>query len=91
MSKMKIYTLTVDQADALFLYEGEGHNVRPSPEAVAIAAKELDVPVDTEFQWHLPDVFDIRYGSCYVGTARTGDLALRFVTDEGDWKEGDDR
>lgn len=78
--------------DALFPSMGEeGQDVKTTPASVAHACTALGVPEGTELQWHLPDVFSVRYGSSYVATARHGDLAVRFHSTEGEFREGDDK
>jgi hypothetical protein len=92
----KIVTLTTEQADLLFVPHGdEGNDVRATADAEELTrsivrAAQGARPVE-DIHWHLPDVFNIRYGSCYVGTATINGMAVRFVTDLGDWKEGDDK
>jgi hypothetical protein len=88
---LKDIYLPLDVIDELFPTETEeGHNVMPSIAATTLAATALDVPCQ-DITWHAPDVFDIRYGSSYVATARAGDKAVRFHSNEGDFQEGDDR
>ncbi len=88
----QIITLTFDQAEELFYSEGgDGKDIHPMDAAIAKVQEALGVTADTQFVWHLPDVFAIRYGSCYVGTATLGDRSIRFVTDVGNWLEGDDK
>jgi hypothetical protein len=88
----KIITLTLDQAEALFFFEGEeGQNVCAKTEADVMVHEALGLKTKQEIKWNLPDVFSIRYGSCYVGTATINGMAVRFVTNIGDWKEGDDK
>ena len=67
----------------------EGTGVRPGLRAVAIAYGVLGTQAGVE--WHTPDVFSVRYGSSYVATAQVGNLAVRFHSDDGDFREGDDR
>lgn len=89
-------TFPLETIDSLFPHEGEeGENVRASPEAEALAKTALGI-VDTpdsvtEIEWHLPDVFDVRYGSSYVASAWVGDKKVRFHSTEGDFREGDDK
>lgn len=86
----------VETIDSLFPHEGEeGENVRVSPEAEDLAKTALgikDTPDSiTEIEWHLPNVFDVRYGSSYVASAWVGDKKVRFHMNEGDFREGDDK
>ncbi len=87
----KIITLTAARVEELFPAEEEGQNVRPTVEAVVMAHEALGLKIMRDIQWHLPDVFAVRYGSCYVGTAKFYGQAVRFVTDFGNWQEGDDK
>ena len=83
-------TLPDTVAEALFPCTGEeGAGVYPSLRAVAIAYGILGTQHGV--QWHTPDVFSVRYGSSYVATAQVGSLAVRFHSDDGDFREGDDR
>lgn len=77
--------------DDLFPSEGEeGQDVRPTRAASDIAARVLGVPW-TLVTWFAPDVFNVRYGSSYVATAHApGGDKVRFHSNEGDFKEGDD-
>ncbi len=88
---LHIITVSTTFAEELFPAGEEGQNVRPTVEAAVMAHEALGLKSMEEIKWHLPDVFAIRYGSCYVGTATINGMAVRFVTDEGDWKEGDDK
>jgi hypothetical protein len=83
-------TLPDDVAEALFPCKGEeGTLVEPSTWATRVARAMLG---ESEVvQWHTPDVFAVRYGSSYVATATAGSLAVRFHSDEGDFREGDDK
>lgn len=82
--------------DQLFPHEGEeGERVWPTSVAEAHAKAALgivDTPDSTTvLEWHLPDVFDVRYGSSYVASAWVGSNKVRFHTsDAGDFREGDD-
>jgi hypothetical protein len=70
----------------------EGTAVTVSPVADAIARRALWAGPDSVLDWHVPDVFSIRYGSSYVATATYRDNSLRFHTVlEGDsFQDGDD-
>ena len=83
-------TLPEHIAEDMFLSTGEaGTNVVPNPWVVRVARAMLG---ESEvIQWHIPDVFSIRYGSSYIATATAGILAVRFHMDEGDFREGDDK
>ena len=83
-------TLPVEVAADMFPACGEeGTCVQPSAWAVRVAGAMLG---ESEVvQWSTPDVFAVRYGSNYVATATAGNLAVRFHTDEGDFREGDDK
>lgn len=85
---------TPDIIDEMFPCGDEGDNVRTTPMAVTRARAALGMlfnTADAEIEWHLPDVFSVRYGSSYVATARYGDKAVRFHSSDGDFLEGDDR
>lgn len=88
---MKVITVTrgIERMDALFPAEDEeGHNVSATSAAHKLAqtaAACQDTPT-----WHLPDVFSVRYGSSYVGTAKFAHAHVRFLSAEGDFLEGDD-
>ncbi len=82
--------LTTDLLDLLFPYEGEGQKVRSTKLSSALARGVLGLPMDAELKWHLPDVFSVRYGSSYVGTASCGDQKVRFHMYEGEFRQGDD-
>lgn len=84
--------LTMDKAFDLFPAEtDEGQNVRASQEAEVLARSALGVAAGVVLSWHLPDTFSVRYGSNYVGTAKAAGRSVRFLLDEGDFKEGDDK
>lgn len=90
---MKVIDLKFPLAtvDDLFPCDGdEGQDVRPTAEATARAAAELGVNVQ-DIEWFAPDVFSVRYGSSFVATAHAGGKGkVRFHSDEGDFREGDD-
>lgn len=72
----------------------EGDDVRATVGASRIAELALGATDDEVLMWHTPDTFSIRYGSSYVATAvtATGDRKVRFHTsDQGDFKDGDDK
>jgi hypothetical protein len=96
---MKVIDLKypISVINEMFLEAGdEGTHVYPTDAAVA-AAKAALMVIDTaectaDLEWHLPDVFDVRYGSSYVAAAWVGDRKVRFHTsDMGDFREGDDK
>ena len=67
----------------------EGTFVQPNAWARRVAGAMLG---ESEVvQWHTPDVFAVRYGSSYVATATAGTLAVRFLSEDGDFREGDDK
>lgn len=69
----------------------EGNTSTPDADADKLARKHLGVDESTPIEWRLPrNVFDVRYGSSYVATAIAGDCAVRFVSDDGDFVDGDD-
>jgi hypothetical protein len=88
---IKILTLPLDRAEELFTCGDDGENVTATAAAALLVLQELQLEPPAYIKWHLPDVFDIRYGSSYVGTATVGEKSLRIVTDEGDWQDGDDK
>jgi len=79
---------TLDEIVALFPCDEEGQNMEASPEAQALAAEHLTS--GEPISWHLPNCFDTRYGSSYIATARQGDKSVRFLQEEGTYREGDD-
>ena len=81
----------MDELERMFPYGDEGAQVQASAEAEAAACNALGLPVGTSLQWHLPDVFAVRYGSSYVASATHGDKKIRFHRRQGNFKEGDDR
>jgi len=80
----------LDKVEDLFpCPDPDGHNVQVSNEAKELAATSLKCKAE-ELLWHTPDVFSVRYGSSYVATAHHNGNRVRFHSDEGDFKEGDD-
>ena len=75
--------------DQLFPSEEEGQNVQASQEACRVAIAEMKLPEGTELEWHLPDVFNVRYGSSYCAGARHEDQKVRFHSTEGAFLESD--
>ena len=83
-------TLPADVIAIKFPCTGEeGTGVQPSPWAVRVVA--AIVGYSEGVQWHTPVVFAVRYGSSYVATATAGTLAVRFLSEDGDFREGDDK
>jgi hypothetical protein len=83
-------TLPEHVVDDMFPACGEeGTCVQPNAWASRVAHAMLGE--SEAVQWHTPDVFAVRYGSSYVATATAGTLAVRFHSDEGDFREGDDK
>ena len=83
-------TLPDTVAEELFPCAGEeGTEMYPGPRAVDIAFGVLGDLAGV--RWHTPDVFSVRYGSSYVATATVGNTSLRFHSNDGDFREGDDR
>lgn len=78
-----------DELDALFPSEEEGQNVQASETACKVARLALGVGDDVELQWHLPDVFAVRYGSSYVGTATANGCSVQFHSEEGNFFPAD--
>lgn len=82
------------QADELFLSDSEGHHIATDPRAQQMAEERM--PGDGALTWHTPDVFDTRYGSAYIASARRGDAVVRFLIDDEEetgpieYREGDD-
>ena len=75
----------INEMEALFPCLGEeGQDVYPSVAALQIAREELQAPQDALLVWHLPDVFSVRYGSCYVGAVRYENKEIRFLWENGD-------
>lgn len=85
---MKTKVLSTWGAETWFPCDDNGCDVQPSLIAVEFACRELSAEPE-DLQWHTPDVFSIRYGSCYVATARSKAGSVRFVTDEGDFVDSD--
>ena len=81
-------TLPGEVIDGMFYCGDDGAYVVPRTWACSVAQAMLGE--SEAVQWHCPDVFSVRYGSNYVATATAGALAVRFHTDEGDFREGDD-
>ena len=82
-------TLPGHMVDDMFQCGDEGANVQPSAWARRVAGAMLG---ESEVvQWHTPDVFAVRYGSNYVATATAGNLAVRFHSEYGNFREGDDK
>jgi hypothetical protein len=83
-------TLPTEVIEDMFPADSEeGTCVQPSAWALRVAA--AIVGESEVARWHTPDVFNVRYGSNYVATATAGILAVRFHSDEGDFREGDDK
>lgn len=75
----------INEMEALFPCLGEeGQDVYPSNAAEQLAREALQVPQDALLLWHLPDVFSVRYGSCYVGAVRHENNIVRFLWEDGD-------
>lgn len=87
-------TQSMDEMNELFPAVGEeGTDVIVSPDAQMLAEgmlQEAGVKVNGAFEWHTPNVFDVRYGSSYVATAKYEGHSVRFLMEEGDFREGDD-
>lgn len=80
-------TQSYESLDELFGGTEEGQDQVATPAAVEIVRLMLG---EGEIEWHLPDVFSVRYGSNYVATARVNGNELRFLQPEGEFKDGDD-
>lgn len=86
------FVIPVSQTDAWFPSDPEGQNVQASPAAKERAREimGLDIWDDSiKLGWHLPDVFSVRYGSSYIATATHGNQRVRFLMDEGTFREED--
>ena len=84
-------TYPAAQIEDLFPCMGnEGTDVRASEAAQTIAGALLRAQ-NADMQWHTPDTFAVRYGSNYIATATAGNLAVRFHSDLGTFREGDDK
>jgi len=87
---VKINISTAD-AERLFPCDNDdGRDIQASDEAKAMAAEALGCTAD-QLSWHLPDIFAVRYGSNYVASASYKGTRAQFLTDEGEFKEGDDK
>lgn len=88
---IKSMTVSSAQIERMFPCDNDdGRDVKASEVATNTAAVELGCsPADVV--WRLPDVFAVRYGSNYVGTASYKDQQVRIFGTEGEWKEGDDK
>jgi hypothetical protein len=82
-------TLPADVIGFKFPAGEEGTGVQPDAWAVRVVG--AIVGYTEGVQWHCPDVFAVRYGSNYVATATAGNLAVRFHSNEGTFREGDDK
>lgn len=85
---------STDTLEKIFPCDGEeGQDVRHTPEAERHALLALNlVPSEcAALKWHLPDVFAVRYGSSYVGSAThiESNRVVRFHSTEGDFREED--
>ena len=83
---------TLAEIDSMFPHSGEeGQDVSASPGAEVWARLSLSLPDHVALDWHLPNVFDVRYGSSYVAGATANGCRVRFHSDLGDFREGDDK
>lgn len=84
-------TYPIDVVDSMFPAKGtEGTDVHPTGAAKYVAAILLNAHA-SDVVFRCPDSFAVRYGSNYVATASAGRNSVRFHSDLGDWKEGDDK
>lgn len=86
---MRVITVTkpMDEYEALFPAECEAGEVTVTP--AAITAAQEAAGTDALPEWHTPAVFSVRYGSSYVATAKFADVHVRFLMNEGDFREED--
>lgn len=85
---MQILVHTYEELDELFGGNEEGQDQVATQKAIDLVHAHLG---EGSITWHLPDVFDVRYGSHYVATATVGTESIRFISPEGTWQDGDDQ
>jgi hypothetical protein len=86
---MLVLTYSYEALDELFQGNEEGQDQVPTAKAIAVVREHHP---EGEISWHLPDVFAVRYGSCYVATATVeGKFPIRFISAMGYILDGDDK